>query len=79
MDVDDAEDGWGEKGGEVVEKREVEFAALTDVPKRYVEVWRWDPRGKAKGNGEGKEGKLEVVAHLGIDDGGCCANVVWLD
>jgi carboxy-cis,cis-muconate cyclase len=66
MDVDDDQvNGEGER---------VEFAALTDVPTRYVEIWRWDPTGK--GNGRGK---LEVVAHLGIDDGGCCANVVWLD
>ncbi|EPE28267.1 3-carboxy-cis,cis-mucoante lactonizing enzyme [Glarea lozoyensis ATCC 20868] len=86
MDVDD-ENGWDkrldETGSEMGEnawggKGEVEFAALTDVPKRYVEVWRWDPKGKREGNGK-LEGKLEVVAHLGIDDGGCCANVVWLD
>jgi hypothetical protein len=53
----------------------VEYAALADAPKRYVEIWRWDPKG-----GEGKKrGKLDVVAHVDLNDGGCCANVVWYD
>jgi carboxy-cis,cis-muconate cyclase len=64
MDVDNDDGSVDGKEGS-----KVEYAAMTDVPTRYVEVWRLDA----------EVGKLEVVAHLGINDGGCCANVVWLD
>ena len=76
MDVDDDEGDttWDyQETWNYENNNKVEFAALTDVPKRYVEIWRLSSKGKG-----GRE-KLDVVAHLGIDDGGCCANVVWLD
>ncbi|OMP89293.1 Carboxy-cis,cis-muconate cyclase [Diplodia seriata] len=45
-----------------------EFVALTDTQEEFVQVWRYV-------NGT----KAEVVARLDLQDGGCCANAVWLD
>lgn len=45
-----------------------EFAALTDTQERFLQVWRYV-------NGS----TAEVVARLDLQDGGCCANAVWLD
>jgi len=50
-----------------------EFAALADVPSRYVEIWRWE-------GGSDSGGKvLKAVAKVDINDGGCCANAIWYD
>lgn len=46
------------------------YVALTDSATRFVEIWSFASNGSA----------ASVVAHVDIDDGGCCANaVVGLD
>ncbi|KAF9631847.1 putative carboxy- -muconate cyclase protein [Lasiodiplodia theobromae] len=45
-----------------------EFVALTDTQEEFLQVWRYV-------NGSA----AEVVARLDLQDGGCCANAVWLD
>ncbi|KAH7051082.1 putative carboxy-cis,cis-muconate cyclase [Macrophomina phaseolina] len=45
-----------------------EFVALTDTQERFLQVWRYV-------NGS----TAQVVARLDLQDGGCCANAVWLD
>ncbi|KAL1640068.1 hypothetical protein SLS58_007335 [Diplodia intermedia] len=45
-----------------------EFVALTDTQEEFLQVWRYV-------NGS----RAEVVARLDLQDGGCCANAVWLD
>jgi carboxy-cis,cis-muconate cyclase len=35
----------------------------------YVQMWRFDPEAET----------LTDVAKVSIDDGGCCANIVWYD
>ena len=42
------------------------FVALTDSATGFVEVWSLASNGSA----------ASVVAHVDIDDGGCCANAV---
>jgi carboxy-cis,cis-muconate cyclase len=44
-----------------------QWVALTDSDKEFVEIWTIAANGSA----------AEVVAHLDITDGGCCANAVW--
>lgn len=43
------------------------FVALTDSEKGFIQIWSFF------------NGSTEVVASLGLEDGGCCANAVWLD
>ncbi|KAJ5540410.1 hypothetical protein N7494_005486 [Penicillium frequentans] len=43
------------------------FVALTDSEKGFVQIWKF------------VNGSTEVVATLNLQDGGCCANAVWLD
>ncbi|KAE8444559.1 hypothetical protein EG329_014483 [Mollisiaceae sp. DMI_Dod_QoI] len=59
-----------------------EWMALADAPKGYVQVWQL-----VKGNSTqtGMEASSEgwtsvkMVAQVDINDGGCCANVIWYD
>ncbi|KAL8383447.1 hypothetical protein RB595_010579 [Gaeumannomyces hyphopodioides] len=54
-----------------------EWAAMTDVPSGYVQMWRMTGRAET---GLGIEyAGAEAVAKVDIVDGGCCANVVWYD
>ncbi|OJD28909.1 carboxy-muconate cyclase [Diplodia corticola] len=46
-----------------------EFVALTDTQEEFLQVWKRDANGSI----------AEVVARLDLQDGGCCANAVWLD
>lgn len=43
------------------------YVALTDSATGFVEIWSLADNGSSAG----------VVAHLDLDDGGCCANAVW--
>jgi carboxy-cis,cis-muconate cyclase len=43
------------------------FAALTDNTAGFVEIWELS----------GNASSAQVVAHLDLNDGGCCANAVW--
>lgn len=45
-----------------------EFVALTDTQEEFLQIWRY-------ANGT----TAEVVARLDLQDGGCCANAVWID
>ncbi|KAL1616532.1 hypothetical protein SLS56_011370 [Neofusicoccum ribis] len=45
-----------------------EFVALTDTQEEFLQIWRYV-------NGT----TAEVVARLDLQDGGCCANAVWVD
>ncbi|RKU45339.1 hypothetical protein DL546_007881 [Coniochaeta pulveracea] len=50
-----------------------EWAAMTDVPKGYVQIWRMT------GGKEGVYAGAQAVARVDIADGGCCANAIWYD
>lgn len=43
------------------------FVALTDSSTGFVEIWTLG----------GDDMNASVIAHLDLDDGGCCANAVW--
>ncbi|KAM0811513.1 putative Carboxy-cis,cis-muconate cyclase [Seiridium cardinale] len=43
------------------------FAALTDSSVGFVEIWELADDGSS----------AQVIAHLDLNDGGCCANAVW--
>ncbi|KAF3025041.1 hypothetical protein E8E14_014376 [Neopestalotiopsis sp. 37M] len=43
------------------------FAALTDSSVGFLEIWELSENGTS----------AQVVAHLDLNDGGCCANAVW--
>lgn len=43
------------------------FAALTDSATGFVEIWELSDDASS----------AQVVAHLDLNDGGCCANAVW--
>jgi carboxy-cis,cis-muconate cyclase len=43
------------------------FAALTDSSTGFLEIWELATDGAS----------AQAVAHLDLDDGGCCANAVW--
>jgi carboxy-cis,cis-muconate cyclase len=42
------------------------YVALTDSATGFVEIWQMDG-----------EAGATIVAHLDLEDGGCCANAVW--
>ncbi|KAL8291226.1 hypothetical protein RB597_005461 [Gaeumannomyces tritici] len=54
-----------------------EWAAMTDVPRGYVQMWRMTGRNETELGVEYTG--AEAVAKVNIVDGGCCANVVWYD
>ncbi|OTB00992.1 hypothetical protein M426DRAFT_14974 [Hypoxylon sp. CI-4A] len=43
------------------------IVAMTDNSTGFVEIWKMDD----------DEAGAKMVAHLDIDDGGCCANAIW--
>lgn len=45
-----------------------QFVAITDSSAGFVEIWEMGDDGAS----------ADVVAHLDLNDGGCCANAVWL-
>jgi carboxy-cis,cis-muconate cyclase len=53
-----------------------EFAAMTDYPNGYVQMWKM--QGKRQTEHGVEYERAEVVAQADIGDGGCCANVIWL-
>lgn len=54
-----------------------EWAAMTDIPSRYVQIWKMT--GKTEGEYGTEYTSAEAVARVDIKDGGCCANAIWYD
>lgn len=54
-----------------------EWAAMTDVPNGYVQIWKMT--GKKEGDHGTEYTSAEAVARVDIADGGCCANAIWYD
>jgi carboxy-cis,cis-muconate cyclase len=54
-----------------------EWSALTDIGTGYVQIWKMS---EEKAGDHGIEyGTAVAVARVDINDGGCCANAIWLD
>jgi carboxy-cis,cis-muconate cyclase len=53
-----------------------EYAAMTDLPNGYVQIWKLD--GKTETSNGVEYSTAKAVARVDIGDGGCCANVVWV-
>ncbi len=52
-----------------------EYAAMTDTPTGYVQMFKMEGR---KETDDGVEyATARPVARVDIPDGGCCANVIW--
>lgn len=45
------------------------YVALTDSSTGFVEIWEMGDGGAS----------ASAVAHLDLNDGGCCGNAVWLN
>ncbi|KAK3356414.1 Lactonase, 7-bladed beta-propeller-domain-containing protein [Lasiosphaeria hispida] len=52
-----------------------EYAAMTDYPEGYVQMFKMEGRQETKDGVEYTTAR--PVAKVNITDGGCCANVIW--
>lgn len=52
------------------------YVALTDTQERFVQIWKLERNATSAG---GMAVEAKVVGRVDVEDGGCCANAVWLD